>query len=370
PSATLAGVLLGAAYLALYLGEHKRSMARAEAALALYRRLGDDDGIASALHAIARLAMRMGRFDLVASAHEESLSLFRALGDTRGVAQALTYWGLSLWMQGRYPEARKPLEEALQFHRQIADAQGISHALEALGWAMLTLDDPAAAQRLFEEGIASARTREDRRFLARGLNGLGTVFIRQQSDIAAQAALLEACAHALEIGDRWIIVPCVADLAMLAGRRGDWFQAARLYGAQEALIGNTHSVLPAFFVGRHDRSKAEARAYLGSDRHALAVAEGQRLVAQGTALAWEQLLNPETAAQSSSIAHSGPASTLSERERDVIRLLAQGLTNAQIATQLIISPFTVNAHLRNIYGKLELPSRPALIRYALEHQLI
>jgi DNA-binding NarL/FixJ family response regulator len=54
----------------------------------------------------------------------------------------------------------------------------------------------------------------------------------------------------------------------------------------------------------------------------------------------------------------------------VLRLLAQGLTNPQIAEQLIISPRTVHAHLRSIYGKMEVSSRSAATRFAVEHGLV
>ncbi|MEM8533981.1 MAG: LuxR C-terminal-related transcriptional regulator [Chloroflexota bacterium] len=60
---------------------------------------------------------------------------------------------------------------------------------------------------------------------------------------------------------------------------------------------------------------------------------------------------------------------LTSREADVLRLMAQGLTNSEIAEELTISSSTVRAHIRTMYRKLHLPSRGAAIRVALEHQL-
>ncbi len=61
---------------------------------------------------------------------------------------------------------------------------------------------------------------------------------------------------------------------------------------------------------------------------------------------------------------------LTSREVEVLRLLAQGLTDAQIAEQLVISPRTVNSHLTSIYGKIRVSSRSAATRYAMEHHLV
>ena len=60
---------------------------------------------------------------------------------------------------------------------------------------------------------------------------------------------------------------------------------------------------------------------------------------------------------------------LSAREVEVLRFVAQGLTNAQIVEPLIISRTTVNAHLRSLYNKIGVNSRIALMRYAAEHHL-
>jgi DNA-binding NarL/FixJ family response regulator len=60
---------------------------------------------------------------------------------------------------------------------------------------------------------------------------------------------------------------------------------------------------------------------------------------------------------------------LTPREREVLSLVATGLTNRQIADRLVISPSTVNVHLNAVYGKLGVRSRAAATRYALEHNL-
>ncbi len=60
---------------------------------------------------------------------------------------------------------------------------------------------------------------------------------------------------------------------------------------------------------------------------------------------------------------------LTAREIEVLRLLAMGLSNKQIAGRLVLSPHTVNGHIHSIFGKLALNSRSAATRYALEHQL-
>jgi DNA-binding NarL/FixJ family response regulator len=64
-----------------------------------------------------------------------------------------------------------------------------------------------------------------------------------------------------------------------------------------------------------------------------------------------------------------PLVGLTAREREVLRLLAAGLSYTEIAKQLVISPYTVNRHLTSIYTKLNVTSRHAATRFALDHGL-
>ena len=66
---------------------------------------------------------------------------------------------------------------------------------------------------------------------------------------------------------------------------------------------------------------------------------------------------------------AGALGGLSPREQEVLRLVAEGLTNAQIAKRPFLSPRTVNAHLNSIYHKLGVSSRSAAVRIAVEHGL-
>jgi DNA-binding NarL/FixJ family response regulator len=67
--------------------------------------------------------------------------------------------------------------------------------------------------------------------------------------------------------------------------------------------------------------------------------------------------------------HTSAVGDLTPREIDVLRLVAAGLSNAQVAEKLYLSPRTVNTHLTAIYGKLGLTSRAAAIRYAIDRGL-
>jgi two-component system response regulator NreC len=92
-----------------------------------------------------------------------------------------------------------------------------------------------------------------------------------------------------------------------------------------------------------------------------------RLAAEG-----ETYLNPRLGARLAAqpAQPAGPPDDLSERELEVLKLIALGHTNAEVAGQLYLSVRTVESHRAHIQQKTRLSSRAELVRYALEHQLI
>jgi DNA-binding NarL/FixJ family response regulator len=116
-----------------------------------------------------------------------------------------------------------------------------------------------------------------------------------------------------------------------------------------------------------------ARTKLGEQPFRAAWAEG-RSMSPGQALAAQveaillTPMPPRSASAPPMKLSSSPAG-MTAREVEVLRLIAQGWTDAQIAEHLVISPRTVNRHTTSLYSKLGVSSRAAATRYAMEHHL-
>jgi len=111
---------------------------------------------------------------------------------------------------------------------------------------------------------------------------------------------------------------------------------------------------------------AAARSRLGQEAFEAAWAEGRTMTPE-EAIDYA-LLTPETPAQAG--APQDFPSCLSAREVEVLKLVAKGMTNAQIARELYISPRTVNAHLGSVYHKIGSSTRAEAARFASEHGLL
>lgn len=99
-------------------------------------------------------------------------------------------------------------------------------------------------------------------------------------------------------------------------------------------------------------------------------AESELVEAVRRASVGDTYLNPRLGARVAAEPPPGPPDGLSEREVEVLRMIALGHTNAEIAEQLYLSVRTVETHRAHIQQKLRLGSRSELVRYALEHGLV
>lgn len=99
-------------------------------------------------------------------------------------------------------------------------------------------------------------------------------------------------------------------------------------------------------------------------------ADAELVEAIRAAVAGEHYLNPRLGAKVAAEPPPGPPDGLSERELEILRLIALGYTNSQVAEELFLSVRTVETHRAHIQQKLGLSDRAELVRYALDRKLV
>ena len=345
-----------------------------EECVALYRQTGEQDALAWALSNWARVTIRQGEYVWARTLAEEGLALFRKRGNLRESLYALLRLVEVSFLQGELAHACALAEECLglcteerSFHKPVA--------LYHLGQIVLQQGDAARACSLAEESLALFKEAGDKNDCCLSLCLLGRVFTAQRDYAAARTYYEQSLLIAREQGFKWELASGLEGLASVVAEQKEVIWAGRLWGAAESLRNTIGSPQPPVFRAGYERSIAAARTYLGEKTFTAIWAEGrmmtpeQVLGALGRAEASIQTLAEQP---STSTAKPSPRypDGLTAREVEVLHLVAKGLTDAQIAEQLVISTRTVNTHLTSIYGKIQVSSRSAATYYSIEHKLV
>jgi predicted ATPase/DNA-binding CsgD family transcriptional regulator len=357
--------------LACVEGEYAQARSLGEASLGIFRKRRELWGMAMNLDTLGGVARRQGQYQLARSLHDESIAASQALGDKGAIAVSLANLGHVARAVGDDETARARYAESLQLHREVGDRRGIALTLGNLGVLARRAGDLDRARDHLGESLAAARAVGDQRLAAAALDRLASLALDQGDVPAATAAYaeslrlsanlrdkrgiartLEGCAHLLFTSGR----PGPAeDLGALADALLDSLSARRSpvdQAAFDELRQRLQSALPSPRLAPIDRVSRD----LDLDQvvgHALALLEAP----------------PEPPIRRS--APSAPdAQPLSRREREIVVLIARGLTNRAIAAELVISERTVETHVGNILGKLRLETRAQLAVWAVARRLI
>lgn len=363
------------ASVALQQRHYARAYALAEKALAIWRVDGNTWWIAFILALLGRLASLQDKHARAQQLFEESLALYRSLGYQGDIAWPLFYLARECISRGEHTRAHTLLEEGLALCREVGNKRGIAYALSLLGQVIFEQGDVLTAQGLLTESLQLNREVGSRRSVARSLFLLASVNVVQGSHAQACVLYEESLAFATLLEHRGLIASCLQGLAVVAMVQGRPTAAVRLLGAAEAVHHNSVVSLPLVLRTSVDQAQALARTSLGGEAFARTLAEGRTMTLDQILSAQEpmSMLSPVKAAHPPVDSGRRPPiypAGLTAREVEVLQLVAQGLTDAQVAEHLIISPRTVNTHLTSIYNKLGVNSRVAAARFAVEHQLV
>jgi non-specific serine/threonine protein kinase len=366
PPAARARALYGAGFAPWSRGEYDRAGERVEELRALCRELGDGAGEASAVCSLGYLASHRGDSEAVLALAREGLALARAAGARRATAWSLALLSVAARRARDVERAAALAAEGLTLFRELGDSLGFTEALYLLGNLARSRGDYAQAAAHFEAVLAVHRAAGRKLETAASLHNLGRVALLQDDPRRAAPLFAESLALFRELDGRQGVGLCVAGLAGVAGATGQWKRAARLLGAARTLFSSPGRPPGGVDWDEYDRAVAATRAHLGAPAFAAAGAVGQAMTLE-QAIADALVADaPAAAARAARDASRGP---LTRREQEVAALVAQGLTNRQIAARLVVTERTAGTHLERIMNKLGAHSRAEVAAWAAEHRL-
>jgi len=278
PATLRAKALLGGGRLALLQCDYAPAVRRGEAALRLYRELGDPRGTASVLQLLGSVAREQGRYARSAELYAESLACAEAAGDQRAVASVHGSLAFVAWLRRDFDQATQAANRSLEISRTVGEVEGVVSALIHLGTIARYNNQTERAVALLSEARSLSDGIGFREGIAWTLEQLG-LLAADRGDPEAVTMLRRSLEMHSELRDRWRMSSVLEDLAAVALAQDHAARAARLLGAAEAIRDAIGSVLPPAERPQHTSTVAGTQAALGQEMFETARQQGMRATA-------------------------------------------------------------------------------------------
>jgi predicted ATPase/DNA-binding CsgD family transcriptional regulator/Tfp pilus assembly protein PilF len=380
--------LAGRANIAFDLQDYDVLLRSAQRSLELSRSCGDDFTVPTGLRTLGQAALRAGRFGDAADLIDEAIATAGAAGNDWEAGLALAAKAAVAVRQGKLKSAQRAYEAALEV---LSDNNhwGVAQVLYGMGTVARVRRDADMAVRHFEDAAEIFGELDAWLEIARCLAGIGWVAVTRGDLDLARAKLAEGLRLNQACGQRLGIARGLEAFAALAAARQRPEQAARLAGAACQLRESIGQ--PTGIGSRIEEVLELSRDRLGASAAAALFAEGREMKSEdavGYALGSQpetpgsgpvELLGPAAPrdlngpgepawADPARLAAARSAAPLTAREHEIVLLIARGLSNRQIADELVISPATAARHVANILAKLGFSSRTQVASWAARHE--
>jgi DNA-binding CsgD family transcriptional regulator/tetratricopeptide (TPR) repeat protein len=347
-------------------------------ALAIAYAAGDECLVAELLCERAWVLMRQGRPGDALPLIHQGLGMARRLEELHLTARLLSARAYAKNAQGDAAGAARDVAAALRLFRQAGDQLQVGVMLNNLSDYELWTGDLDAARRHQAESLDIARALNNRHGAVYGTFNLGLTEYLGGSLGAAKALFAESLDVARRMGMKANIAYALIGLAMVGRGGADPGWSARLHGAADQALADLGHALEPVEARLANLDRQRLRAAMGAEAFQTEYAAGRTLdlagaahqALQGIQAGREAPRAGALASKPDAAASGEAASVLTPRELDVLKLVAQGLSNPDIARRLVLSEHTVHRHLANILRKLNLNSRTAAAAWGARTGLV
>jgi predicted ATPase/DNA-binding CsgD family transcriptional regulator len=295
-----------------------------------------------------------------AALSQESLRIGRLVKDAEVVGWSLTYLATARWLAGELAEGTRLTQDTLALARSMQLSRLELRALYLLARLSLTSGELDRVLEAGGQALQTSTARGELRIRSYALNVLAQASWQRGEQQHAEALAREgaSCAHALD--DRAGLAGLLETLAWIAAEQAAYERAAILLGSAQGAREASALMQPEPYRPQHERSAAIATRGLGQTAFDAAFQRGRVMtIGEGVAFAVEDRPPPKPALAARPRSHA----VLTRRQLDIARLVADDLSNKQIADRLFLSERTVETHITHILNKLGLNSRIQLSRW-------
>jgi excisionase family DNA binding protein len=310
-----------------------------------------------ALAGLSLILWAQGHYARATELADAGLAIGEQLGADEIAANSLHVLGLIAFVQGQLHRAGPIMERACRLWRELGARVEEGWALDVLGRIADGLGDSDLATSRAEESLAIFRAVGHASGAATALDRLAKLARDRGDDRFAVMAHREGLQLWSDVGDRWPIVQALAGLSAIASAHGQSSSAAVLLGVIDTLVHEVGApIFPSARVN-YDRAARAALADLGEGRFVARRADGRRLRRDDVVSVAAAVAVPAGRGLSGLPFATGDAGLLTKRQHHVLRLVAEGRTDREIADLLFLSPRTVNAHVARILERLDVRTR-------------
>lgn len=358
------------ATLANVRGDYAKARQLGAAARQRNERRGDPFNVTLALYALTNAAYGQGHYQHAHAYAQQAYKLTQETDNRWFMAYVLNDLGAIAHTLGDYVQAEHHFQASYAIREAFADPEGMALALGQLGRLAIVQRHYAAASKSLQQSLALYQEINDQGGQALALAGLGQVALVTADHQTAQATLQQALQIAAEIQFMPLVLALFTDIGRLLVQSGQTTQGIELLETSSrhpASDGETVTRARQFLAEYAPQRAPAALNLANPDAHAPDLADLiSRLLLLSlplpsplapdnppAALSAAPLRSPVV--QQSAIA--ALVEPLSEREIEVLHLIATGLQNREIAAKMTVTISTVKTHINNIYRKLDVTNR-------------